>query len=217
MWRTHYMGFQIDAFELWSWRRFLRVPWTSRRSNQSILKENNTDYLLEALMLKLKLQSFGHLMQRDHSLEKTLMLGKIEGKRRKVATKDEMVGWHHWLNGHEFEHTLGDKPGKLQAMGSQKFWYDLATEQQEQHCMGGMWYAVYLILREPHKQELFLFPSCSEKTEFLIDWEHWPTVTCLVNSRDRTQTHISHSPCFSIKHTAHPPPHILTVGRYSSI
>ena len=125
------MGFRIDTFELWCWRRLLRVPWTARRLNRSILKENSPDYSLEALMLKLKLQSFGHLMQRDHSLEKALMLGKIEGKRRKGATKDEMVEWHPWLNGHEFEHTLGDKPGKLQAMGSQKDWYDLATELQQ--------------------------------------------------------------------------------------
>ena len=74
---------RIDAFELWCWRRLLRVPWTSRRSIQSILKEISPEYSLEGLMLKLKLQSFGHLMQRADSLEKTLMLGKIEGGRRK--------------------------------------------------------------------------------------------------------------------------------------
>ena len=72
----------------------LRVPWTVGRSKQSVLKEISPEYSLEGLMLKLKLQSFGHLMQRDHSLEKALMLGKIEGKRRKGATKDEMVEWH---------------------------------------------------------------------------------------------------------------------------
>ena len=72
----------IDAFELWCWRRLLRVPWTARRSNQSILKEINPEYSLEGLMLKLKLQYFGHLMQRTDSLEKNLMLGKIEGRRR---------------------------------------------------------------------------------------------------------------------------------------
>ena len=72
----------IDAFELWCWRRLLRVPWTARRSNQSILKEINLQYSLEGLMLKLKPQSLGHLMQRADSLEKTLMLGKIEGGRR---------------------------------------------------------------------------------------------------------------------------------------
>ena len=74
---------RIDAFELWCWRRFLRISWTARRSNQSMLKETSTEYSLEGLMLKLKLQSFGHLMQRTDSLEKTLMLGKIEGRRRR--------------------------------------------------------------------------------------------------------------------------------------
>ena len=74
---------RIDAFEPWCWRKFLRVPWTARRSNQSILKEISPEYSLEGLMLKLKLQSFGHLMQRTDSMENTLMLGKIEGRRRR--------------------------------------------------------------------------------------------------------------------------------------
>ena len=74
---------RIDAFELWCWRSLLRVPWTVRRSNQSILKEISPEYSLEGLMLKLKLQYFDHLMRRTHSLEKTLMLGKIEGRRRR--------------------------------------------------------------------------------------------------------------------------------------
>ena len=74
---------RIDAFELWCWRRLLRVPWTARRSNQCILEEISLEYSLEGLMLKLKLQSFGHLMQSTDSLEKTLMLGKIEGRRRR--------------------------------------------------------------------------------------------------------------------------------------
>ena len=74
---------RTDAFELWCWRRLLRLPWTVRKSNQSILKEINPEYSLEGLMLKLKLQYFGHLMWRANSLEKTLMLGKIEGRRRK--------------------------------------------------------------------------------------------------------------------------------------
>ena len=85
-WTIKYAEHQrIDAFELWCWTRFLRVPWTIRRSNQSILKEINHDYSLEGLMmkLKLKLQYFGHLMRRTDSLEKTLMLGKIEGRRRR--------------------------------------------------------------------------------------------------------------------------------------
>ena len=74
---------RIDAFELWCWRRLLRVPWTAKRPNQSIVKEISPEYSLEGLMLKLKLQYFGHLMRRTHSLEKTLMLGKIEGGRRR--------------------------------------------------------------------------------------------------------------------------------------
>ena len=86
---------RIDAFEVWCWRRLLRVPWTARRSNQSILKEISPAYSLEGLMLKLKLQYFGHLMQRADSLEKTLMLGKIEGGRRRGVTENELVGWHH--------------------------------------------------------------------------------------------------------------------------
>ena len=74
---------RIDAFELWCWKRLLRVPWTARRSNQSILKEINPEYSLEGLLLKLKLQYFGHLMRRTDSLEKTPMLGKVEGRRRR--------------------------------------------------------------------------------------------------------------------------------------
>ena len=91
---------RIDAFELWCWRRLLRVPWTARRFNQSILKEISPGCSLEGLILKLKLQYFGHLMRRVDSLEKTLMLGWQE---EKGTTADEMVGWHHQLNGHELE------------------------------------------------------------------------------------------------------------------
>ena len=93
---------RIDAFELCCWRRLLRVPWTARRSNQYILKEISPGCSLEGLMLKLKLQSFGHLMRKTESFEKTLMLGKIEDRRRRT-TEDEMVGWHHRFNGHEFQ------------------------------------------------------------------------------------------------------------------
>ena len=85
---------RIDALELWCWRRLLRVPWTARKSNQSILKEISPGCSLGGLMLKLKLQSFDHLMRRADSFEKTLMLGKIEGRRRK-GQEDEIVGWHH--------------------------------------------------------------------------------------------------------------------------
>ena len=84
---------RIYAFELWCWRRFLRVPRNARRSNQSILKEINAEYTLEGLILKLKLQYFGHMMRRDNSLEKTLMLGKIEGRRRRGRQR------MRWLDG----------------------------------------------------------------------------------------------------------------------
>ena len=84
---------RIDAFELWCWRRFLRVPWTARRSNQSILKKISPEYSLEGLMLKLNLQYFGHLMRRADSFEKTLMLGKIEGRRRRGQQR------MRWLDG----------------------------------------------------------------------------------------------------------------------
>ena len=85
---------RTDAFEWWGWRRLLRISWTARRSNQSILKEINPEYSLEGLMLKLKLQYFGHLMRRADSLEKSLMLGKT-GQEEKGMTENEMVGWHH--------------------------------------------------------------------------------------------------------------------------
>ena len=94
---------RIDAFELWCWRRLLRVPWTARRSNQLILKEISPGCSLEGMMLKLKLQHFGHLMRRVDSLEKTLMLGGIWGQEEKGTTEDEMAGWHHRLDGCEFE------------------------------------------------------------------------------------------------------------------
>ena len=122
---------RIDAFELWCWRRLLRIPWTARRSNQSILKEINPEYSLEGLMLKLKLQYFHHLMQRTDSLEKTLMLGKIEGRRRGDRGWD---GWMVsptqwtwvWVSSGSCWWT--EKLGMLQSMGSQRVGYDWATE-----------------------------------------------------------------------------------------
>ena len=119
---------RIDAFELWCWRRLLRVPWTARRSNQSILKEINPEYSLEGLMLKLKLQYFGHLMRRAASLEKTQMLGKIEGGRRRGRQRTK------WLDGisdsmdmslSKLQEMVKDrKPGVLQPVGSQRFRHD---------------------------------------------------------------------------------------------
>ena len=95
---------RTDAFELCCWRRLLTVPWNARKSNQSILKEINPEYSWEGPMLKLKLQYFGHLMQRADSSEKTLMLGKIEGRRRRGWQR---IRWHYRLDGHEFEQAPG--------------------------------------------------------------------------------------------------------------
>ena len=120
---------RIDAFELWCWRRLLRIPWTARRSNQSILKEICPECSFEGLMLKPKLQYFGHLMRRADSFEKTLMLGKIEGRRR----EDEIIGWHHstqrtwvWINSGSWWWT--GRPGVLQSMGSQRVGHNWAIE-----------------------------------------------------------------------------------------
>ena len=125
---------RIDAFELWCWRRLLRVPWTAWRSNQTILKEINPEYLLEGLMLKLKFQYFGHLMQRVDSLEKTLMLGKIEGSRKRgwqrMRQMDGNINSMNMNLSKLWEIARIWKPGVLQSMGSQRVRHDWATEQQ---------------------------------------------------------------------------------------
>ena len=102
---------RIDAFELWCWRRLLRVPWTARRSNQSIMKGILPRCSLEGMMLKLKLQYFGHLMRRVDLLEKT-DAGRDWGQEERETTEDEMAGWHYRLNGCEFEWTPGDGDGQ---------------------------------------------------------------------------------------------------------
>ena len=107
---------RIDAFELWCWRRLLRVPWTAKRSNQSVLKEISPEYSLEGLMLKLKLQCFGYLMWRtDSGSGKDPDPGKDWRQEEKGTTEDEMVVWHHWLDWHEFEQApgIGDGQGSL--------------------------------------------------------------------------------------------------------
>ena len=139
---------KLDAFELWCWRRLLRVPWTARRSNQSILREMSPEYSLEGLMLKLKLQYFGHLMQRVDSFEKALMLGRIEGRRRRwgqrmrwldgiTSSMDMSLSklWEWWWTG---------KPGMLQSMASQRVGHNWATEL--------MYVCIYTLL--------FKHPSC---------------------------------------------------------
>ena len=124
---------RIDAFELWCWRRLLKVPWTTMRSNQSILKEISPKYSLEGLMLKLKLQYSGHLMWTTNSLEKTLVLGKIEGRRKRgwwqrIKWLDgitDVMAWV-WVGSGSWWWTA--KPGILQSMGSQRVGHDWVTE-----------------------------------------------------------------------------------------
>ena len=103
---------RIDAFELWCWRRLSRVPLDCKEIKLVHPKGNQSWIFIGRLMLKLKLQYFGHLIQRAYSLEKTLMLGKTEGRRKKRWQRMRMVGWHQWLNGHEFQQTPRDTEGQ---------------------------------------------------------------------------------------------------------
>ena len=122
---------RIEAFQLWSWRRLLKVPWTARRSNQSALREINPEYSLEGMMLKLKLQCFGHLIRTDNSLEKSLMLGKIEGRRRRGCQRmrwlDSITDSMNMNLGNLQEMVRTGRPGVLQSMGSQRVRHNWAT------------------------------------------------------------------------------------------
>ena len=141
----------------------LRVPCTARRSNQTILKEISPEYSLEGLMLKLKLQNFGYLMQKKWLIGKDPNDGKDWGKEEKGATEDEMVGWHHWLNGHEFEQTPGDSGGQgsltcmLQSMRWQRVGHNLATEQEQQ----GKHEDVYSVDHSCHLIHIYCYCSIS--------------------------------------------------------
>ena len=120
---------------MYCWRKLLRVPWTARKSNQSILKEINPEYSLEGLMLELKLQCFGHMIRRTNSLEKTLMLEKIEGRRRRGWQRLRRLGSitdSMDMNLSKLQETMKDRePGVLQSIGSQRVGHDLVTEQQQ--------------------------------------------------------------------------------------
>ena len=147
-------NWRMDAFELWCWRRLLRIPWTARRSNQFVLKEISPEYSLEGLMLKLKLQYFGYLMRRTDSFEKTLMLGKIEGRRRRERQKmrwlDGITTRWTWVWVNSGSWWWAGRPGVLRSMGSQRVGHDWVAELNWDARSG---------LKSPHKgfREMSLF------------------------------------------------------------
>ena len=161
---------RIDAFELWCWRRLLRVPRTARRSNQSMLKEISPGISLEGMMLKLKLQYFGHLMWRVDSLEKT-DAGRDWGQEEKGTTEDEMAGWHHWLDGCESEWTpgVGDGQGGLACCDS---WGRQESDRTER-----------LIWSEGINFRRVLTFKMSNYSSFLTIWSMLESTNLHVNSR----------------------------------
>ena len=174
---------RIDAFELWCWRRLLRVPWTARRSNQSILKEIRPEYSSEGLMLKLKLQYFGHLMRRADSIEKTLMLGKIEGERRRDNRRWD--GWMAsptqrtwvWVSSGGWWWT--GSLGMLQSMGLQRVGHDWATNWTELSQRQIPYYFSYLwnLENKSNKSEIYLWRQGTNRWlpegRVLVVWEKW--------------------------------------------
>ena len=172
-WRT-------DALELWCWRRVLRVSWTARRSNQSIQKEISTEYSLEGLMLRLKLQYFGHLMRRANSLEKTLILGKIEGRRRREGQRrrwlDGITDSMTWVWASSRSRCWTGRPGVLQPMGSQRVGY---TEWLNNNCVhahprGGPWDK--LTKRGQSKMIGLREDKDTENCPFIIKYLNFPKV-----------------------------------------
>ena len=163
----------------------LRGPWTARRSNQSNIRQINPEYSLEGLMVKLKLQYFGHLMPRADSLKKTVMLGKIEGRRRRT-TEDEMAGWRHQCNGHELGQILGDGEGQgglacCSPWGCKESRYYQVTERQQQlknkfiykwSCAIQTMYSSvnYTSLLQSSIVSLFLLEKCSKRLEHLNNY-----------------------------------------------
>ena len=156
---------KIGAFELWCWRRLLRVPWTTRRSNQSILKEFNPKYSLEGLMMKLKLQYFGHLMLRVDSLEKTPILGKSKGKRRGCRRWGSWIAsltqWT-WVWANSRRQWRTGKPAVLQSMGSQRVGYILVTKPQQTFQFLLLWFVFW---------KISVFLMVSSQWHY---WHSWP-------------------------------------------